>query len=92
MLEAAMKIRWPNEEARKNWEFVFKALQAVGIFVGVIWAAYVFWDTKYRELSKPYAEKKLAIYTDAARVLANLGVFPNAQCRHSNQILGAILG
>jgi hypothetical protein len=65
-------MRWPTKQAREHLEFIFKVVQAVVVLVGVLWAAYTFWDTRYRELSKPYEEKKLEFYTEAGRVLAHL--------------------
>jgi hypothetical protein len=65
-------MRWPSKETRERWEFVFKGSQALAVVIGVFWAAGTFFDTRYRELRKPYEEKKLQIYTDTARVLAGL--------------------
>jgi hypothetical protein len=67
---------WPTKQAREHLEFIFKVIQAVVVVVGVIWAAYTFSDTRYRELSKPYEEKKLEFYTEAGRVLAHLSSLP----------------
>jgi membrane peptidoglycan carboxypeptidase len=61
---------WLTKQAREQLEFIFKVVQAIVVVVGVVWAAYTFWDTRYRELSKPYEEKKLEFYTEAGRVLA----------------------
>jgi hypothetical protein len=68
---------WPNKETRERWDFVFKAIQSLVIVIGVLWAAYTFWDTRHRELQKPFDEKQLALYADAARVLAHLSVSDN---------------
>jgi hypothetical protein len=71
-------MRWPRATTREHWEFVFKAVQSVAIVIGVLWAAYTFWDTRNRELRKPYEEKKLTFYTDAVRVLAHLAAVPGS--------------
>jgi hypothetical protein len=69
-------MRWPRKETREHWEFVFKAVQSTAVVIGVLWAAYTFSDTRTRELQKPYEEKRLAFYTEAARVLAHLSSRP----------------
>jgi hypothetical protein len=74
-------MRWPRAGTREHWEFVFKAVQSVAVVIGVLWAAYTFWDTRNRELRKPYEEKKLAFYTDAARVLAHLAAAPDSSSK-----------
>jgi hypothetical protein len=68
-----------SEETRKNWKFLFDSIQSAAVVIGVLWAAYTYWDTRNRELQKPYAEKKLEFYTDAARVLAHLASSPSVK-------------
>jgi hypothetical protein len=65
-------MRWPSKETREHWDFVFKGIQSAAVVIGVLWAAYTFWDTRNRELQKPFDEKQLALYADAARVLAHI--------------------
>jgi hypothetical protein len=62
-------MRWPDKD---QWDIVFKGIQAIGIFVGAIWIAYTYFDTRTRELRKPYDEKQLSFYADAVQVVAHL--------------------
>jgi len=65
-------MRWSDKDGREQWDLVFKGVQAIGIFVGAIWIAYTYFDTRTRELRKPFDEKQLGFYADAARVVAHL--------------------
>src|SRR5262245_14722465 len=79
-----MRWGWSNQEVRERWEFVFKGVQAGAILVGAIWALVTYSitasqqrDAIRRELRKPYDEKQLSLYLDAARVLAHLSATPD---------------
>jgi hypothetical protein len=68
-------MHWPNKEAQDRWEFVFKGLQAFAIVVDAFWVLVTYTITAAhqreaieRELRRPYDEKQLALYLDAARV------------------------
>jgi hypothetical protein len=72
------KMGWSNKETRERWDLVFKGVQTVAIVIGIWWAAITYWDTRYRDLSRPYEEKKLALYSEAGRVLAQLSQKPES--------------
>jgi hypothetical protein len=81
-----MRWGWPSEQSRENWGFVFKGLQALAIVGGAIWALWTYSQNSReqqeairRELRKPYDEKQLSLYLEAARVLAHLSVSPDVQ-------------
>src|SRR5262249_49243708 len=57
---------------KDQWDLIFKGIQAIGIFVGAIWIAYTYFDTRTRELRKPYDEKQLTFYADAVKAVAHL--------------------
>ncbi|MGH6925186.1 MAG: hypothetical protein ACRED5_15750 [Propylenella sp.] len=72
-------LRWPGPETRENVRFVSDVLQAFAIIFTIVWAATTFRhqvlteaEATRRELSRPYAEKQLDLYLDAARVVAHL--------------------
>jgi hypothetical protein len=65
-------MRWLDKDGREQWDIVFKGVQAIGIFVGAIWIAFTYFDTRTRELRKPYDEKQLNFYADAVKVVAHL--------------------
>ena len=75
-----------TKDRREHWEFVFKGLQAAAIVAGAIWALVTYTitaaqqrDATRRELSKPYYERQLALYLDAARVVAHLAATPGQE-------------
>jgi hypothetical protein len=72
---------WSDKESRERWDTAFKGVQAIGIFVGAIWIAWTYFDTRTRELRKPYDEKQLNFYTDAARVAAHLAIVEEAKLK-----------
>jgi len=75
-------MRWPGQETRDRWEFIFKGVQAAAIVFGAIWALWTFTTASWqhqadvkRELQRPYDEKQLNLYLEAARVTARLGKY-----------------
>ena|SRR5438477_3389900 len=79
-----MRWGWPSAEVRDRLEFVFKGVQAGAIVFGAIWGLVTYTITAAhqrdgirRELRKPYDEKQLSLYLDAARVLAHLSATPD---------------
>lgn len=87
-----MRWSWPSEETRTKWEFVFNGMKALAIVGAAIWALWTYTQNSIeqreavrRELRKPYDEKQLAIYLEAARVVAHLASMPNASDKEATE-------
>jgi len=70
-------MQWnPSPETKEQVKFYLYCLQATAIVFAGLWVAATFhWhqaDAVRRELSKPYDERQLALYLDAAKVVAQL--------------------
>ena len=71
----------PSATTRTMVKFYLDVAQALSVLVaviGVMVTYLTYMDTRYRELRKPYEEKKLALYLEAARVAAHLTAVPEA--------------
>jgi hypothetical protein len=86
-----MRWGWPSKQTRENWDFVFKAVQALAILGAAFWALWTYTSNSIeqreavrRELRKPYDEKQLNLYLEAARVVARLSL-PNDEHRAENE-------
>jgi hypothetical protein len=85
----------PSRQARTIAQFWVLVVQAFAIIGGGLWAAYTYHNqTKdqqqhaieqaeavKRELRRPYDEKQLSLYLEAARVVADLAVLPKGEER-----------
>jgi hypothetical protein len=78
-----MALTWPGAKAQQHVKFVSDVLQSIAIIFTILWAAYTFYDqvrqqnaATVRELRRPYDEKQLDLYLDAARTVAHLAVIP----------------
>jgi hypothetical protein len=81
-------FRWSDELTREGWKFVLTVLQALAIVGGAGYAVFQFrehlseqkiatdqqHEAVLRELRKPFDEKQLQFYAEAARVVAHLAV------------------
>jgi len=90
-----MSILNPSEPVRGIVKFYSELLQALAIIVAGLWAAFTYHNQSIeqaanarnqsaaveRELRRPYNEKKLTLYLDAARVAAHLTASPNSSDR-----------
>ncbi len=83
---------WPGEQTRENLKFFSDVLQAVAIIFTIVWAATTFRhqvatesEARRLELSRPYAEKQLDLYLDAARVVAHLATSPDSPDRAATE-------
>jgi hypothetical protein len=83
---------WPGEKTRENVRFVSDLLQAIAIIFTIVWAATTFRhqvateaEGARRELSRPYSEKQLDLYLDAARVVARLATSPDGADRSETE-------
>src|ERR1041384_6358633 len=73
-------MHWnPKPETKEQVKFYLDCLQAIAIIFAGLWAAATFhWqslgqaDAVKRELSKPYDERQLTLYLDAAKAVAQL--------------------
>jgi hypothetical protein len=72
-----------SDSTRENIKVLVSVVQAAGIIFSVLWATYTYKqqseyqrDAVQRELRKPYDERQLNLYLDAARVLAHLATTP----------------
>jgi len=63
----------------KFWLDCAQSLTIVLALGAALFSYWTYWDTRTRELRKPYDEKKLALYLEAARVAAHLTASPTAQ-------------
>jgi hypothetical protein len=82
----------PSRQTRTNIKFYADVLQALAIIAAGLWAAFTYHvqsreqaqrakeqaEAIQRELQRPYDEKKLSLYLDAARVLAHLAANPSS--------------
>ena len=66
----------PSAHVRRNLTFYAQILQAIAIVFAGAWAAWTYHQQVRREYEKPYYEKQLGLYLDAARVVANLATLP----------------
>ena len=90
-----MSIFNPSEQTRAVVKFYAQVLQAAAIVLGGGWAVVNYHnqikqqtqealdhkDAVERELRKPYDEKQLNLYIEAARVVADLATLPEGEER-----------
>jgi len=72
-----MSFLHPSKETREVVKLWLDATQVITIVAAIVGAVFTYiwhYDTRLRETRKPWEEKKLAFYTEAARVLARLSV------------------
>src|ERR1700760_1499221 len=75
-----MSFWHPSPERQKLVKFWIDCAQGMTVVLAIVAAAFTYWsynDTRRREARKPYEEKKLALYLDAARIAAHLTAAPD---------------
>jgi len=81
-----------TESGRENIKLVVTLIQATTIVFSALWATYTFTlqsqlqnEAVKRELRKPYEDRKLALYLETARVVANLAAMPSSSQRETTE-------